>query len=127
MGQVVDRDERHVQTLIRNLRRALQVPTSAALIESMVVAALGDEAADPSGTRPLHEPAEALRTKYPDQPCGAIGRRFALLGQRPTLVARPDACAHCREYRGVRFNPMRAPLLPLEHCTSRRGCRCRYR
>ncbi len=127
MVQVVDRDERHVQALIQNLRRALQVPSSVALVESLAVAALGDEAADRSGMRPLLEPAEALRTKYPDQPYGTIGRRFALLGQRPTLVTRPDACAHCREYDGVRFNPLRAPLLPLEHCTSQHGCRCRYR
>jgi len=78
-------------------------------------------------TSALRDPADALGRKYPDQPRGPLGRRFVLLGLRATLVARADGCAHCREYHGHRFNPFDGPLLPLEHCASLRGCRCRYR
>lgn len=127
MVQVVDRDERHVQALIRNLRWALQLPAPVGIVGVLAKAALGDETADPSPPTTLVEPSEALRSKYPDRPYGAIGRRFAFMGHRPILVTRRDACTHCGEYGGVLFNPLRAPLLPLEHCKSLMGCRCRYR
>lgn len=78
-------------------------------------------------TSALRDPADALGRKYPDQPRGPLGRRFVLLGLRATLVAKADGCAHCRECHGLRFNPLDGPLLPLEHCASLRGCRCRYR
>ena len=69
-------------------------------------------------TSALRDPADALGRKYPDQPRGPLGRRFVLLGLRATLVAKADGCAHCREYHGLRFNPLDGPLSETSTSTS---------
>ena len=69
-----------------------------------------------------------LQREHPDQPWGAIPGRshMVTLGMKAHLAGPDRPCDACRPYRGILFDPLDAPSLPIVGCERQGGCRCAY-
>jgi hypothetical protein len=50
--------------------------------------------------------------------------RGALQGIK--IITAPDSCSACQALADTVYHPDQTPIIPIEQCSNRQGCRCTY-